>query len=115
MLNGIARVKADRMIRRFVAEALGIRKPDVQPATARTLITEASNELQIDQRITDFAICEAMSTRWLLGANPSHDKRKPGRRSDRCSSQGGIKQRFLRPGALLTSGARSRWRRRLHA
>ena len=63
MLNGMSGVKADRMIRRFVAEALGARESEVQPPAARALIVAASEELGIDERVADFAIWEAMSSR----------------------------------------------------
>jgi hypothetical protein len=65
MLNGMSGVKADRMIRRFVAEALDLRESDVPPARARTLVVAASDELGIDARVTDFAVWEAMSARKL--------------------------------------------------
>ena len=63
MLNGMAGVKADRMIRRFVARALGVGESEVQPSTARALVVAASGELGIDERVTDFAIWEATSAR----------------------------------------------------
>jgi hypothetical protein len=63
MLSGMSGVKADRMIRRFVAEALGKREGEVTAARARELVIAASDVLGIEDRVTDFAIWEAMSSR----------------------------------------------------
>lgn len=63
MLCGISGVKADRHIRRFVAEALDVPESQVSAADARRLVIAASDELGIDWRVADYAIWNEMSSR----------------------------------------------------
>jgi hypothetical protein len=63
MLCGISGVKADRHIRRFVAEALDVPEAQVSAADARALVIAASDELSIDWRVADYAIWNKMSSR----------------------------------------------------
>jgi hypothetical protein len=63
MLCGISGVKADRHIRRFVAEALDVSGAQVSAAHARGLVIAASDELGIDWRVADFAVWNEMSNR----------------------------------------------------
>jgi hypothetical protein len=63
MLCGISGVKADRHIRRFVAEALDVREAQVSAADARALVIAASDELGTDWRVADYAIWNEMSNR----------------------------------------------------
>ncbi len=63
MLCGISGVKADRHIRRFVAEALDVPESQVGAADARRLVIAASDELGIDWRVADYAIWNEMSSR----------------------------------------------------
>lgn len=63
MLCGISGVKADRHIRRFVAEALGAAEQHVSAGDARALVTACAEELGIDARVADFAIWNEMSAR----------------------------------------------------
>ena len=63
MLCGISGVKADRHIRRFVAEALDVPEAQVTAADARALVIAASDELGIDWRVADYAIWNEMSSR----------------------------------------------------
>jgi hypothetical protein len=61
MLCGISGVKADRHIRRFVAEALVVPESQVSAAEPEDLVIAASDELGIDRRVADYAIWEAMA------------------------------------------------------
>jgi hypothetical protein len=63
MLCGISGVKADRHVRRFVAEALSLTESQVGAAEARSLVIEASDNLGIDWRVADYAIWDEMSGR----------------------------------------------------
>jgi hypothetical protein len=54
MLAGLSGVKADRMVRRFVASALGV--PDVAADRAARLVVDAAARLGRDARIVDYAI-----------------------------------------------------------
>lgn len=54
MLLGFPDVKADRMIRGFVAEALG--RGQVDPETARQLVIEIAGRMNVDPRDLDHAI-----------------------------------------------------------
>jgi hypothetical protein len=63
MLCGISGVKADRHIRRFVAEAFDVPEAQVSPADARALVIGASDELGIDWRVADYTIWNEMSSR----------------------------------------------------
>jgi hypothetical protein len=56
MLMGMQGVKADRMIRRFVADALGLREGDVPPERAHALVTEAAAQLGMGASHVDYAI-----------------------------------------------------------
>lgn len=60
---GISGVKADRHIRRFVAEALDVPTSDLSAAEARSLVIAASDELGIEWRVADYAIWNGMSSR----------------------------------------------------
>jgi len=65
MLAGRQGVKADRMVRRFVADALGLSEPDVSQREAHTLITGAAAHL--DVRVSQLA-----SAIWLRqSGNPT--------------------------------------------
>ncbi len=62
MLSGLAGVKADRMVRRFVAEALGLDgEQSVSQSRAATAVTEAANKLGLDPRVVDYAIWRRLS------------------------------------------------------
>ena len=63
MLCGIGGVKADRHIRRFVAEALRVAEAQVTAGDARALVIAASDELGISWRVADYAIWNEMSSR----------------------------------------------------
>jgi hypothetical protein len=64
MLNGFAGVKGDRMIRRFVAEALGLSNElSVDSARAVGLVRDAARRIGVDDRRLDFAIWEYESER----------------------------------------------------
>jgi hypothetical protein len=57
MLSGLPGVKADRMIRRFVAAAL--RLPNelaISADDAATLVRETARRLDVDERVLDYAI-----------------------------------------------------------
>jgi hypothetical protein len=56
MLLGMQGVKADRMIRRFVADALGLREQDVPPQRAHSLVSEAAAQLGVGASHIDYAI-----------------------------------------------------------
>ena len=56
MLTGLQGVKADRMVRRFVADALGEDEHAVSQLDARTLVTEAAARLNVDVSQLDYAI-----------------------------------------------------------
>lgn len=56
MLSGQQGVKADRMIRRFVAEALGCDEHDISQDDAHELVTEAARLLGLSVSQLDFAI-----------------------------------------------------------
>lgn len=61
MLNGLEGVKADRMVRRFVARALNRPEDGVSAEEARDLVASAAGTLGVGQRVVDFAIWSAMS------------------------------------------------------
>jgi hypothetical protein len=64
MLLGIPEVKADRMIRRFVADALGRQdESNVAPEEARALVLAAANQQNLDWRGVDYAIWRHQSGR----------------------------------------------------
>ena len=56
MLAGQQGVKADRMVRRFVAEALGVGEHEVSQREAHALVTEAAVHLSVDVSQLDYAI-----------------------------------------------------------
>ena len=56
MLTGRPGVKADRMVRRFVADALGCDEHDVSQSDAHELVTEAAGLLGLSVSQLDFAI-----------------------------------------------------------
>ena len=56
MLAGRQGVKADRMVRRFVADALGLAEPDVSQREAHSLITGAAAHLDVSVSQLDYAI-----------------------------------------------------------
>lgn len=56
MLSGRPGVKADRMVRRFVADALKCDEQDISPADAHELVTEAAGLLGLGVSQLDFAI-----------------------------------------------------------
>ena len=56
MVCGRSGVKADRMVRRFVADALGSTEPKVAPARAAALVTQAAALCGTDARRLDAAI-----------------------------------------------------------
>jgi hypothetical protein len=56
MLSGEQGVKADRMVRRFVADALGCEEQDISQADAHELVTEAAGLLGLSVSQLDFAI-----------------------------------------------------------
>lgn len=56
MLSGMPGVKADRMVRRFVADALRCDEQDVSQADAHSLVTEAASLLGLSVSELDFAI-----------------------------------------------------------
>lgn len=56
MLAGRQGVKADRMVRRFVADALGLAEPDVSQREAHSLITGAAAHLDLSVSQLDYAI-----------------------------------------------------------
>jgi hypothetical protein len=62
MACGRSGVKADRMVRRFVAEALGATEQTVAPARAAALVTAAAAVCGVDARRLDAAIWEYEST-----------------------------------------------------
>jgi len=66
MLAGQPGVKADRMVRRFVADALGVGESDVSQRGAHSLITGAAAQLDLSVSQLDYAI-------WLhqSGNNPT--------------------------------------------
>jgi hypothetical protein len=55
MLSGEQGVKADRMVRRFVAEALGCEEQDISQADAHELVTQAAGLLGLSVSQLDFA------------------------------------------------------------
>jgi hypothetical protein len=61
MLLGIQGVKADVMIRRFVAQALGV--ADVEPAQSQDLVAAAAGALEVDLLSLDYAIWDYESKR----------------------------------------------------
>ena len=56
MLAGRQGVKADRMVRRFVADALGVGEHEVSQSEAHALITGAATQLQVPISRLDYAI-----------------------------------------------------------
>jgi hypothetical protein len=62
MACGRSGVKADRMVRRFVAQALGATEQAVAPARAAALVTAAAAVCGVDARRLDAAIWEYEST-----------------------------------------------------
>ena len=56
MLAGRQGVKADRMVRRFVADALGVGEHEVSQREAHALITGAATQLQVPISRLDYAI-----------------------------------------------------------
>jgi len=70
MLCGMSGVKADRHIRRFVAEAVGATEGEVSADAARALVIAASDELGLEWRVADYAIWNEMASRRGRGATP---------------------------------------------
>jgi hypothetical protein len=56
MLTGRPGVKADRMVRRFVADALSCDEQEISQADAHQLVTEAAGLLGLSVSQLDFAI-----------------------------------------------------------
>jgi len=56
MLSGLQGVKADRMVRRFVADALGVDEQAVSQREAHALVTDAATRLRVDVSQLDYAI-----------------------------------------------------------
>lgn len=56
MLSGMQGVKADRMVRRFVADALGCSESGMSAARAHALVTAAAERLGIGATQVDYAI-----------------------------------------------------------
>jgi hypothetical protein len=56
MLAGVESVKADRMVRRFVAASLGASVDRVSPARAATLLHRVAMELNVSERRLDHAV-----------------------------------------------------------
>jgi hypothetical protein len=56
MLTGLQGVKADRMVRRFVAEALGVDEQAMSQREAHALVTEAATRLGVEVSQLDYAI-----------------------------------------------------------
>jgi hypothetical protein len=57
MLSGLPGVKADRMIRRFVATALGLpNELAISADDAGTLVRKAARRFDVDERVLDYAI-----------------------------------------------------------
>ncbi len=56
MLLGLPGVKADRMVRRFVADALAVDEVAVTEARANGLVRAAADQLRVDPRFMDYAI-----------------------------------------------------------
>jgi hypothetical protein len=56
MLTGLQGVKADRMVRRFVADALGVDEQAISQREAHALLTEAASRLGVDVSQLDYAI-----------------------------------------------------------
>lgn len=63
MLCGLPGVKSDRMVRRFVAEALNRTELDVSASHARELVVEAADRLAVDTRFIDYAIWQYQRAR----------------------------------------------------
>ncbi len=56
MLLGLPGVKADRMVRRFVADALAVDEVAVTEARANGLVRDAADQLRVDPRFMDYVI-----------------------------------------------------------
>jgi hypothetical protein len=56
MLSGLQGVKADRMVRRFVADALGVAEQAVSQRDGHALVTEAAKRLDVEVSQLDYAV-----------------------------------------------------------
>ena len=57
MLSGLRGVKADRMVRRFVAVALELpNELAISAEDAGGLVREAARRLEVDERVLDYAV-----------------------------------------------------------
>jgi hypothetical protein len=57
MLSGLPGVKADRMVRRFVAAALELpNELAISAEDAGALVRDAASNLGVDERVLDYAI-----------------------------------------------------------